>query len=150
MLSRLTFPIEYLHPSRQWHRVIRPFRDCELFKQINLRDNIIIIITALIKWYPFIAIDSCCWPCPVQGPLKLWHDVWQILQEIPAGLFNFLWTATKVLSPHMIATSSWKVSYHGQSEELYAAPAHAPIRNNNICSNPIRNWAAYHYSDRPL
>ena len=45
---------------------------------------------------------AASWPCSRQGPLKLWHDVWQILQEIPAGLFNFLWTATKVLSPHII------------------------------------------------
>ena len=44
-------------------------------------------------------------------------------------------------------TCFWKVSYHGQSEELYAAPA--PIRMLNLCSNPIRNGAAYHYSYCP-
>ena len=52
------------------------------------------------------------------GPLKLWHDVWQILQEIPAGLFNFLWTATKVLS-HIIVAGNGLLVVWGEWVYVY-------------------------------
>ena len=106
MLSRLTFPIEYLHPSSlQWHRVINPFKDFKIFKQIKHSPN------ALIKWYQFIGIDFC-WvtTCPGSrraSAQKLWHNVWQILQEIPSGLFKFLWTATILLSHIIVAEMEW-------------------------------------------
>ena len=62
-----------------------------------------------------LTLAAAC-PCPGQGPggpPKLWHDVWQILQEIPAGLFNFLWTATKVLSHIIVAGNGLLVVWGG-------------------------------------